>query len=281
MVGGGVRGSEYRHYRLCLDSEVAGLAAEHDGERIVPLPYGAGFAQLAGFLRALAPGTGGGPARVNQSAPHLPGRPVTIGRDDELDAVVNNLLSEPLLPSVILGPPGIGKTNLTLASLHAPSVAARFGTRRWFVRCETATTAAAVAAEAARALGSLGATDHLAAVKSALGQEPAVIVLDNLETAWEADTLATEELLGEVAGIPGVALIVSLRERSARVEPLGLHRCASSPLELAKLVSCSSMSRRCALTPPIWMSCCARLGAYRWHWSSSATSPPAKRTWTG
>jgi NACHT domain/SIR2-like domain len=46
--------SEYRHFRLCLDGEVAAVTRQHpQGERIVPLPYGARYTDLAPFLRRL------------------------------------------------------------------------------------------------------------------------------------------------------------------------------------------------------------------------------------
>lgn len=49
-------GSEYRHYRLCRDSEVEALKREHpDEQRIFPLSYGADHAALAPFLRSLLP----------------------------------------------------------------------------------------------------------------------------------------------------------------------------------------------------------------------------------
>ena len=44
-----------------------------------------------------------------------------------------------------------------------------------------------------------------------LAGAPAVVALDNAETPWEADTLATEDLLARVAQTPGVALVASLR----------------------------------------------------------------------
>ena len=49
------RGTEHRHYRLCLERQVAELMAEHGSdERIVPLPFGDSHQDLAGFLRGLA-----------------------------------------------------------------------------------------------------------------------------------------------------------------------------------------------------------------------------------
>lgn len=48
-------GAEHRHYRLCLASEEAKIARDHNGERIYPLVYGDAHDQLEPFVRALIP----------------------------------------------------------------------------------------------------------------------------------------------------------------------------------------------------------------------------------
>jgi hypothetical protein len=66
-------GSEYRHFRLCRDSELAALRHEHPAEqRIFPLSYGNDHTDLAPFLRSLLPaqalpGPFTGPARTSTS----------------------------------------------------------------------------------------------------------------------------------------------------------------------------------------------------------------------
>lgn len=70
------KGSEYRHFRLCLDAEVPALKLEHpDEQRIFPLPYGATHAELAPFLRSLLPPGASdaptqAPARVSPRPPN-------------------------------------------------------------------------------------------------------------------------------------------------------------------------------------------------------------------
>lgn len=49
-----LRGTEHRHYRLCLRQEAQEIAAEHEEERIVPLVYGETYSELAAFLAGLA-----------------------------------------------------------------------------------------------------------------------------------------------------------------------------------------------------------------------------------
>ncbi len=47
--------SEHRHYRLCRDSELDALVAEHRSDHIVPISYGSEYADLPIFLDSLAP----------------------------------------------------------------------------------------------------------------------------------------------------------------------------------------------------------------------------------
>jgi Ca-activated chloride channel homolog len=44
----------FRHYRLCLESELPALDKQHDDEQIYPLPYGTSHQQLAPYLNSLA-----------------------------------------------------------------------------------------------------------------------------------------------------------------------------------------------------------------------------------
>ena len=63
------KGSEYRHFRLAMDGEVAGLQAEHgQDERVLVLGYGPSHADLAPYLRRLAPGPAAACCRRSGSA---------------------------------------------------------------------------------------------------------------------------------------------------------------------------------------------------------------------
>jgi hypothetical protein len=124
--------------------------------------------------------------------------------------VVANLIAEPPRPTVILGAPGIGKTNLALAALHDTAVSSPTGERRYFVRCEGASSAQAVVTELARVMGlPLLAGDLLAGCLAELAATPALVCLDNAETPWEADTLSCERLFEHLAAAG--ALLASLR----------------------------------------------------------------------
>lgn len=231
--------SQYRHYRLCLNSDVGLLSAEHDpGERILPVGYGDSHDDLAGFLRDLAKTPSARPSTLRVSAAAgggvaaLPAPPVTVGREEQIAEVVAGLLAEPARPVLLQGAPGIGKTNLTLAALHQPEVVGRFGQRRWMARCETVETAAGLAGEIAATVGVPPGGDVVDGVLALLSMAPAVLALDNLETPWEQDTLAVEELLGRLAAAAGTALIASIR---GSVRPSGVRWAQPTQLQPLEL----------------------------------------------
>ena len=147
--------SEFRHFRLARDSEVADLQALHpQAERIFVLSYGRDYKDLGPFLRGLAPtGAPVAPAPSPPRASRLPAVGYCFGRDDLVSDLVATLLEDVPPPTAILGGPGHGKTTVSLKALHDTRVAERFGARRFFVRCEAARGRDALASEIALAMG--------------------------------------------------------------------------------------------------------------------------------
>lgn len=246
-------GSEYRHYRLCRDSEVDKLRQLHPPEeRIFILPYGPNHSDLAPFLRRLKVAKAVG-RTVRVSAPAsampasnarlLPPPPRIFGRDDEIRSLVDAILATPLQPVPVLGPPGMGKSTLTQAALYDRRVIERFGNRRYFVRCEGATTRDALASEIALALGVEPGPNTEARLFQELERAPALLVLDNTEIPWERDTTAVEELLSLLGTIEGAPLVTSIRgeqrplgpnwREAIRVGPLSLEAARDAFLAIA------------------------------------------------
>jgi hypothetical protein len=110
----------------------------------------------------------------------------------------------------MLGPPGIGKSAITLVALNDPRVANRYGKRRFFIRCDSATSRDMLVAEIARNLALVGPNLEPALLVM-LESAPVTLAVDNADTPWEADTLPVEEFLAQLAAVPGLALIASLR----------------------------------------------------------------------
>lgn len=143
----------------------------------------------------------------------LPGSPqIFHGRDTELQHVVSTLVAENSSRIAILGPGGIGKTSLALAVLYNQEVATKFRSERHFIPCEWAQCAGDITAALLSHFALEKRGNPMKAVLQHLSRRksPCVVVLDNLETAWEVPEgrSAVEEILSHLSDINMVHLIV-------------------------------------------------------------------------
>lgn len=128
----------------------------------------------------------------------------------------------------------MGKTTLALAVLHHPSVVDRYRSRRFFVACDPAEGRSNFLSTLAAAFG-IPASDRKTVqlqLVETLGSDPTLLVLDNFESAWEADyqRAEAEEVLLLLGSIVNLSLLVSLRGAE---KPRGIqwNRNALPPLE--------------------------------------------------
>ncbi|EJD47500.1 hypothetical protein AURDEDRAFT_163368 [Auricularia subglabra TFB-10046 SS5] len=175
-----------------LASEIDRIATHHI-EQLPPIP------ELA-------------PASVSR----LPPRPhLHFGRAAESQAVVDIAVADAPGRAVILGGPGMGKTTLALAVLYDPSVAQKFGVRRFFVACDAAESQSSCLVTIADAFGIVAANQTALRKKlvDAIGTEPALLVLDNFESAWEAASQRSgaEDVLRLLDAVPNLALLLTMR----------------------------------------------------------------------
>ncbi|KAJ7459314.1 P-loop containing nucleoside triphosphate hydrolase protein, partial [Mycena latifolia] len=139
------------------------------------------------------------------------------GRDGELEELIAILAQES--PRVaILGSGGIGKTSLATAVVHHSQIADKFQ-QRYFVACEAATTHSELVHAVASHL-QLEPRQRLL-LRSIAAGPPTLLVLDNLDTAWEpvSSRARVEEFLSLLTDIPHLALLITMRgvERPAKV----------------------------------------------------------------
>jgi tetratricopeptide (TPR) repeat protein len=165
-------------------------------------------------------------------APHAIEKPFCLGRVTEAELLLTALLGPKDVTAIVLGPGGIGKTTLTTYVAADDRLAPRFGRRRWLVPLENAQDAATMRQNIVLALGLDPANP--AAFDNALhelARAPGLLVLDNLETPWEAERTETETTLRRLAAIPGLSLLVSARGVTVPDHLTFTHRPVLEPLD--------------------------------------------------
>ncbi|KAJ7469489.1 P-loop containing nucleoside triphosphate hydrolase protein, partial [Mycena latifolia] len=152
----------------------------------------------------------------------LPANPkIFHGRESELHEILQNFSNKEAPRVAILGTGGIGKTSLAKATLHHPGITANYESK-FFVACDSATTSIELAALVASNIGLKPGRDLTKAVIGYFAQgPPCLLVLDNLETAWEniESRGRVEEFLSLLSEVSHLALIITMRgaERPSKV----------------------------------------------------------------
>ena len=184
---------------------------------VTRVSYGPTHDGLPDFLRSLAvvavlpPTSGPAPDSVN-SIESIIGKPLTVGRKNEIARVVSAALNQ--RPCIITGAPGIGKSEIAVAAAYDPRIIARFGQRRLFVSLEHRSEQLDLFVLLARELGLTTEPTHnntLAAIRYACGLAPAFAILDNVEGLIEANEPETRRLLGLLRDTSGLSFVVTSR----------------------------------------------------------------------
>ncbi|KAJ7064210.1 hypothetical protein C8F01DRAFT_1130593 [Mycena amicta] len=187
-----------QHQRVLNLIEGMSIYSGSDASSLMSRPYSASFTSSTSFSL-------------------LPSMPkIFHGRDSELSAIIDlftqTTTTHPRI--AILGAGGMGKTCLARAVLHHHELSDRYADRRYFIACESALTRAQLVALIGDYVGLKPGRglerDLLAFFKKG---QPGVLVLDNLETAWEqADAQKEiEQLLALLSECNHLALIITMR----------------------------------------------------------------------
>ncbi|KZO90275.1 TPR-like protein [Calocera viscosa TUFC12733] len=144
---------------------------------------------------------------------NLPPKPAKFyGRDELVETIVQSLIQEGTCRIPLLGPGGIGKTSAAAAVMNDVRVRRKYGQDIIFVSCEGVSSAEGILRCLTAALGIRHESDALWAVFTHLSSKVYLLVLDNLETAWDSeDRLNVEELLAKLAQVSSLSLIVTMR----------------------------------------------------------------------
>jgi tetratricopeptide (TPR) repeat protein len=135
-----------------------------------------------------------------------------FGRDAEIKCLVDTILNNSRATIVILGGPGIGKTTLAREVANRPEVIERYRERRWFISLENVISRDGLESSIMASL-CLQQDAGIDVALRRLQEGPSLIILDNLETPWEADALSVGSLLSSLGEAGQTAIIASMRGR--------------------------------------------------------------------
>ncbi|KAJ7787363.1 hypothetical protein B0H14DRAFT_3580357, partial [Mycena olivaceomarginata] len=123
----------------------------------------------------------------------LPSEPkIFHGRESELMEILR-LFSQGTPRIAILGPGGMGKTSLARVVIHHTEIVSRHGPYRHFVACDSAANKVELAALVGAHLGFKPGKDLTQVILNHFfSSPPSLLILDNLETVWEADEHRSE-----------------------------------------------------------------------------------------
>ncbi|HEX8703194.1 MAG TPA: AAA family ATPase, partial [Myxococcaceae bacterium] len=141
----------------------------------------------------------------------LPKTEPIIGRKQEVQQIVEAVLKSMPSPVVVHGPLAMGKSAIARAAMGDPRVERHYGKHRFIALLEGAETVDAVSARIAQELGVTSVSDLTVGIQAELARNPTLLVLDNIDAAWQSDREATESLLQSLASTPTLALITTLR----------------------------------------------------------------------
>ncbi|KAJ7726114.1 hypothetical protein B0H16DRAFT_1332374 [Mycena metata] len=153
----------------------------------------------------------------------LPAEPkIFYGRESEL-AHILKLFNQGTPRIAILGAGGMGKTSLAQTVLHHEQIITKYHGNRLFIACDVASSKVELAALIGAHLGMKPGKDLSRAVVQHFSDgPPSLLILDNLETAWElAESRKTiEEFLSLLTDITNLGLMITMRgaERPAKVQ---------------------------------------------------------------
>ncbi|KAF7972923.1 hypothetical protein HWV62_16578 [Athelia sp. TMB] len=149
---------------------------------------------------------------------------IFYGRDDLVSDILVHISCTEQPRIAILGPGGMGKTSTALHLISHEAVIARYHDRRYYVGLDALSSAGALAQRISRVINAVagpGESIVEAIHRTLKAAAPTLLLLDNFETVWEAETdhTAIRDLLRKLSDAPSAALMITMRAASP---PLGI-----------------------------------------------------------
>ncbi|KZT56046.1 TPR-like protein [Calocera cornea HHB12733] len=165
---------------------------------------------------------------------NLPPKPAKFyGRVELVKSIIALLTQDSACRIPLLGPGGIGKTSTAAAVINDIRVRRKYGHDIVFVSCEGVSSSEGIIRSLTAALGVRHDSDALSAVIAHLSSKICLLILDNLETAWDSeDRLDVEDLLAKLSQVTTLSLIITMR---GAVRPSGVEWVEPCPPPLEPL----------------------------------------------
>jgi tetratricopeptide (TPR) repeat protein len=164
--------------------------------------------------------------RLRPIAP--PSAPQTFyGRDAELTRIIDMILdiNSPPARIAILGPAGYGKTTLARAVLNNVRIRERYCDARYFVPCDSTSSAGTLLPELGKVLGMSESTPDILRfrIDATLAEKDSILCFDNFESAWDQPEdvkHSVEQFLSKITEFHRVTVLITMRgtERPAETK---------------------------------------------------------------
>jgi tetratricopeptide (TPR) repeat protein len=148
----------------------------------------------------------------------IPAEGPLFGRAELLADLVASATQNKTSPVFVVGPAGIGKTNVTLGVLHSAASIEQFGGRRYLAHLDIARDEQGVLVAISRALDASPEAPLHERIVESLRRAPALLVLDDLDPALCTNGSPVQALLSELRQIDGVALVATSRDSGPSLE---------------------------------------------------------------
>jgi len=134
-----------------------------------------------------------------------------VGREKEMEQLVEALTSDPPRSAIVYGTSMVGKTGLCTSVCEHPRILNKYDMDRYYIDLRTAHTARQMRELIADGLR-LPATDKIYdGIAAFMEQQPTLLILDNFETPWHTDEQECIRLLHSIVDTNVSVFLLSMR----------------------------------------------------------------------